>query len=74
MTTMTMNANNSFPAFNLNAFANLNRAPRRSFAARLATLQARAENAELTPAGNLALRLAVAATPVAALAWLFVAV
>ena len=70
MTSFAINANvHSFPAF-----VNLNRAPRRSFAARLADLQARAESAELTQTGSVALRVALAAAPVTALAWLFVAV
>ena len=72
MTSFALSANDSFTGFN--AFANMNRAPRRSFAARLASLQARAEATDLAPAGNLALRVAIAAAPVGALAWLFVAV
>ncbi len=67
MTSFAMNSN-------VHSFINLDRQPRRSFAARLAALQARAENAELPSTSGVAARLALAAVPFTALVWLFVAV
>jgi hypothetical protein len=55
-------------------FISLDREPRRSFAARLADLQARAEGAEIPDTANVALRLVLAAMPFGMLAWMFVAV
>ena len=50
-----------------------NRSPRQSFAARLAAMQARQEQApHLTAVFGVAARMALAAMPVGALAWLFV--
>ena len=47
--------------------------PRQSFAARLAALQARQEHApHLTAVFGVAARVALAAVPVGAMAWLFV--
>ena len=49
------------------------RSPRQSFAARLATLQARQEQApHLKDVFGVAARFALAAVPVGAMAWLFV--
>ncbi len=66
MTTM------SFDTTGFTTFA-ANRSPRQSFAARLAVLQARQEQApHLTAVFGVAARFALAAVPAGALAWLFV--
>jgi predicted dinucleotide-binding enzyme len=55
-------------------FITLDREPRRSFAARLASLQALAESTDVPDAVTLAGRVVFAAVPFGMLAWLFVAV
>ncbi len=77
MTSMTMNHGADFFArstSNANSFVKP-RAPRRSFAARLAALQARHEQAEhsVDVAGVVA-RSVLALVPFTVLAWVFVAV
>jgi hypothetical protein len=67
MTSFALSANDS-------RFISLDREPRRSFAARLAALQACAEDAELPDAASLVGRLVFAAMPFGMLAWMFVAV
>jgi hypothetical protein len=62
------------PVFPSHIFVSLNRQPRRSFAARLADLQARAEAATMPNAAAIAIRATLAAIPFGALAWMFVAV
>ena len=66
MTTMSFNADGY-------TYFAANRSPRQSFAARLAALQARQEQApHLSAVFGVAARLALAAAPVGVLAWLFV--
>jgi hypothetical protein len=67
MTSLAFSAND-------HRFISLDREPRRSFAARLAALQARAEGAGIPDTANVAVRLVLAAMPFGMLAWLFVAV
>jgi len=67
MTSLAFSAND-------HRFISLDREPRRSFAARLADIQARAEGAKLPDTASLALRLVLAAMPFGMLAWMFVAV
>jgi hypothetical protein len=62
------------PIFSNHGFVSLNRQPRRSFAARLAALQARAEAATMPNAAAIAMRATLAAIPFGTLAWMFVAV
>ena len=67
MTTMSFNAASGHGYFAAD------RSPRQSFAARLAALQARQEHApHLSAVVGVAARLALAAVPAGALAWLFV--
>jgi hypothetical protein len=67
MTSLAFSAND-------HRFISLDREPRRSFAARLADLQARAEDTTIPDTANVALRLVLAAMPFGMLAWMFVAV
>ena len=67
MTTM------SFADTGAHTYFAANRSPRQSFAARLAVLQARQEQSPgLSAAVGVAARVALAAVPVSAMAWLFV--
>jgi hypothetical protein len=61
-------------AANDHRFVSLNREPRRSFAARLAALQASTEDSDIADAVNVVGRLTLAALPFGLLAWIFVAV
>ena len=77
MTTMTMNFGSNVlapAAFHGNSFVKP-RAPRRSFAARLAALQARHEQSEqVVDIAGVVARSVLALVPFTVLAWVFVAV